>query len=195
MTIILVGDSGSGKSTIENYFVSNLGYTKIVSYTTRQPRDGEISGKDYWFINNEEFDELMKTGVLAEHEEYSQGRFYGTAKSDYTSGNKIVVLTPNGFHQLKRNLALSQDILTIYVETSLGNRIIRYIKRCGVDKFTFDDKNEICSRVERDFGMFLGIKDEVDLVVDGNEDISVIASKIIDEIDKRETAKEDAKWS
>ncbi|RFZ76408.1 hypothetical protein DS742_23735 [Lacrimispora amygdalina] len=195
MTIVLVGASGSGKSTIEDYFVSNLGYAKIVSYTTRQPRAGEINGKDYWFVSNQEFGELISKGELAEYEEYSQGRFYGTSKSEYTSGNKIVVLTPNGFRQLKRNLKLSQDILTVYVDASLGNRMVRYIKRCGVDKFTYDDKNEICSRVERDFGMFLGIKDEVDFVVDSNESVLNAVNSIIGEVRKREIIKEDLSWS
>ena len=42
-----------------------------------------------------------------------------------------------------------------------------------MDKFNFDDKNEIAARVERDFGAFLGVKDEVDLVVHNDEGVNV----------------------
>lgn len=50
MTIILVGESGYGKSTIENYLTNNYKFNKIVSHTTRKPRDKEINGKDYHFV-------------------------------------------------------------------------------------------------------------------------------------------------
>jgi hypothetical protein len=75
------------------------------------------------------------------------------------------------------------NIFIIYVTANLGTRIKRYIDRCGVDKFNFDDKNEICSRVERDFGMFLGIQDQVDLTVENNEgtDIDELIQIIIQE--------------
>lgn len=181
MIIALLGASGSGKSTLENELANKYGYEKIVSCTTRKQRIGEVNGKDYHFIDNETFMEALGRGLFAEYEEYSQNRFYGTHKSDYTSGNKVVVLTPNGFRQLKRNCK-DNDIFTVLVEANLGTRIIRYIDRCGVDKFNFDDKNEIAARVERDFGMFLGLENEVDMVVnnDMGTNISDLAKEIID---------------
>lgn len=134
---------------------------------------------------------MKDSRLFVEYEEYSQGRYYGTLISDYTKGNNVAVLTPNGFRQLKKNIQNLDDLLIVYVEASLGNRMIRYINRCGVNSFNFDDKNEICSRVERDFGMFLGIKDEVNLVVDGNEEICKSVEKIMNkynEIYKEENA-------
>ena len=50
---------------------------------------------------------------MAEYDEYSQGRFYGTLKSDYADGNKIVVLTPNGI--------LVPSLLSTTRFTSLSN--------------------------------------------------------------------------
>ena len=168
MIIVLLGASGSGKSTIENELATHHNFKKIISYTTRQPRAGEINGKDYYFTDNNAFATMLNAGVLAEYDEYSQGRLYGTLKSDYADGDKVVVLTPNGLRQLKQNCP-NDNILTVLVNASLGTRVKRYIDRCGVDKFTFDDKNEITARVERDFGMFLGLEKEVNLVVDNNE--------------------------
>lgn len=181
MIIALVGESGAGKSLIERKLCEKLGYEKMISYTTRPQRTGEMNGRDYHFIDNESFKEGIRKGLFAEYEEYSQGRLYGTAKVDFNSNtNKVTVLTPNGLRQLKRNCNMD-NIVTIFVTANLGTRVKRYIDRCGVDKFSFSDKDEISSRVERDFGMFLGIRDEVDLVVTNNEgtDINDIIQEII----------------
>ena len=182
MIIVLLGASGSGKSTLEHELATHHGFEKIISYTTRQPRNNEENGKDYWFIDNDTFREIMNRDLFAEHDEYSQNRLYGTLKSDYVDGNKVVVLTPNGLRQLKKNCP-NEDILTVLVEASLGTRVKRYIDRCGVDKFNFDDKNEIASRVERDYSMFLGLEKEVDLVIYNDEgtNISDLVSDILNQ--------------
>ena len=172
MVIVLLGASGSGKSTIENELATHHGFAKIVSYTTRNPRDGEENGKDYWFTDNNTFNEILSRGLFAEYDEYSQNRLYGTLKSDYVEGNKVVVLTPNGLRQLKKNCP-NEDILTVLVEASLGTRVKRYIDRCGINKFNFDDKNEIFARVERDFGMFCGVENEVDLVIHNDDGANI----------------------
>ena len=46
MTIVLLGASGSGKTTIEHELAMHNGFVKIISYTTRQKRDSEQNGKD-----------------------------------------------------------------------------------------------------------------------------------------------------
>ena len=182
MIIVLLGASGSGKSTLEHELATHHRFEKIISYTTRQTRNNEENGKDYWFIDNDTFREIMNRDLFAEHDEYSQNRLYGTLKSDYVDGNKVVVLTPNGLRQLKKNCP-NEDILTVLVEASLGTRVKRYIDRCGVDKFNFDDKNEIASRVERDYSMFLGLEKEVDLVIHNDEgtNISDLVSDILNQ--------------
>ena len=168
MIIVLLGASGSGKSTLEHELATHHGFEKIVSYTTRKPRENGENGKDYYFVDNDTFKEILNRDLFAEHDEYSQNRLYGTLKSDYADGNKVVVLTPNGLRQLKKNCP-NDNIFTILVEANLGTRVKRYIDRCGVQKFDFQDKNEIAARVERDYGMFLGLDKEVDLVVHNDE--------------------------
>ena len=169
MIIALVGPSGAGKSLVEKMLCEQCDYDKMISYTTRKPRTGEEYGKDYYFINNELFDAMINDGAFAEYEEYSQKRFYGTVKEGYESStDKVVVLTPNGFRQLKRNCNLD-NIVTVMITANLGTRVKRYIDRCGVKEFNFDDANEIFARINRDFGMFFGVQDEVDLVVDNSQ--------------------------
>ena len=173
MIIVLLGASGSGKSTIENELSTHHGFEKIISYTTRKPRENEENGKDYFFIDNGTFEEVLSRKLFAEYDEYSQNRLYGTLKSDYVSGeDKVVVLTPNGLRQLKKNCP-NGDIFTVLVEASLGTRIKRYIDRCGVNNFNFDDAGEIFARINRDFAMFLGLEKEVDLVIHNNEGVDI----------------------
>lgn len=172
-TVVLVGASGTGKSTIEKEMATHYGYKKIISYTTREPRNDEINGKDYYFVNNETFSEMLNNGLFAEYEEYSQGRFYGTLKTDYADldENKVVVLTPGGFRQLLK-IIHKENFFSVLVEANLGTRVKRYINRCG-DSFNYDDMNEINARVNRDFGMFLGIKNDVDLILQNNDDTKI----------------------
>ena len=194
MIIVLLGASGSGKSTIENALVEKHNFNKIISVTTRSIRSTEINGRDYYFVSNSEFEEMLDAKQFAEYEEYSQNRFYGTLKTDYnaeeTSEDKVVVLTPNGLRQLKRNCP-DEKYFSVLVTASLGTRIKRYIDRCGVNEFNFDDKNEIAARVERDFGAFLGVEHEVDLVVNNDEgaDISTLSQNIIKQINERMSKK------
>lgn len=183
MIIVLLGASGSGKSTIENELATHHGFEKIILYTTRQPRNGEMNGSEYYFTNNKTFNEMLKDELFAEYDEYSQQRLYGSLKSDYVGGNKVAVLTPNGLRQIKKNCPNS-EIYSVLINANLGTRIKRYIDRCGVDKFDFDDKNEIAARVERDFSMFLGVEKEVDIVMYNNEgtDIEDLVNVILQQI-------------
>lgn len=163
MIIAIMGESGSGKSTMETE-LAQLGYAKIVSTTTRQRRPGEINGVDYNFVTVPIFEKMIHAGKMLEWELYSQNRYYGIAISDIPKNtNSVAVVTPNGYRALKKLDGV--DVFGVYLTASLGNRMIRYITRCGVKSFNYDDKNEICARVERDYGMFLGIEKEVDITV------------------------------
>lgn len=81
--IVLVGESASGKSSIEKNLVEYHGFNKVVSYTTREPRQGEVDGVDYHFIDDATFYELECAGFFAETAMYN-GWHYGTAKNDCT---------------------------------------------------------------------------------------------------------------
>lgn len=179
MIIALLGASGSGKSTLESVLSDKYNLEKIVSYTTREKRDYEVNNNDYVFTTYETFNDMIDDNLFAEYDEYSKQRLYGTLKTDYASGNKVVVLTPNGLRQLKRNLP-NHNIYSVLVEAGLGTRIKRYINRCG-ESFNYEDKNEIASRVDRDWSMFLGVNREVDMVVYNEDgcDLEEIARRII----------------
>jgi len=82
MILILSGPSGSGKSSIYKAALGGIGGIEFsVSCTTRQPRPGEIDGRDYYFITREKFDSLVAENAFAEHAEV-HGNCYGTLKSE-----------------------------------------------------------------------------------------------------------------
>ena len=64
--IILVGESASGKSTIEKILSEKYGYIKTVSYTTRPPRENEVDGVDYNFISANEYTEKFNNNFFVE---------------------------------------------------------------------------------------------------------------------------------
>lgn len=178
MLIALVGASGSGKSFIEKEISQLSGFEKLISYTTREPRPGEINGVDYHFISNEEF--MRKRESFAEYEEYSKKRYYGTLKNQYeTKSDLIAVLTPHGIRQLKKNLPWL-EIFVVLIQAPLYDRSIRYINRLGRE-FNTSDMNELNSRTERDWGMFRGFEDEADMIVNNpnGANVSDIATSII----------------
>jgi len=80
--IILSAPSGGGKTTIARALLKgrpDLGYS--VSCTTRQPREGEVQGKDYYFISRSEFLTKREKGEFAESAEV-HGNLYGTLRSE-----------------------------------------------------------------------------------------------------------------
>ncbi len=78
LLIVISGPSGVGKDTVIRRLLEldpKLRYS--VSYTTRQPRPGEVGGVDYRFVNKEEFETLIRANALLEYATYD-GHLYGT---------------------------------------------------------------------------------------------------------------------
>ncbi|MFN1835869.1 guanylate kinase [Balneola sp. MJW-20] len=81
--IILVAPSGSGKSTMAKRLFKDFDNIKFsVSATTRPPREGEIHGKDYFFLSDDEFSKRIEEKDFLEWEEFYGGKRYGTLRSE-----------------------------------------------------------------------------------------------------------------
>ncbi|KDR73678.1 hypothetical protein GALMADRAFT_627015 [Galerina marginata CBS 339.88] len=78
--LVLSGPSGVGKSTLLQRlfaeFPDKFGFS--VSHTTRNPRPGEVEGKQYHFVTPQKFKDLIQQSAFIEHAEFS-GNFYGTS--------------------------------------------------------------------------------------------------------------------
>ena len=79
LLIVLSGPSGVGKGTVrkELFTQPDTNYEYSVSMTTRNPREGEVNGSDYFFKSRDEFEQLIEEGRLLEYAEYV-GNYYGT---------------------------------------------------------------------------------------------------------------------
>jgi len=78
--IILSSPSGAGKTTLVNLLSKKDNYTISVSHTTRNPRPGEINHKDYYFINNYEFQRLINNEEFLEYAKVFNN-YYGTTRT------------------------------------------------------------------------------------------------------------------
>ena len=104
--LVLSGPSGAGKSTIINYASAEIGeYYFSISTTTRQPREGEQDGVDYYFVTHEIFEEGIKSGDFLEYATV-HGNYYGTS------------LNPV-------NKALAEGKLVIFDIDVQGHRLVR----------------------------------------------------------------------
>ena len=86
---IISGPSGAGKSTVLRRVLetSPVPVRLSVSATTRLPRPGEVDGRDYYFLSDEEFRRRLANGEFLEAKEvYGQGKWYGTLWDEVRSG-------------------------------------------------------------------------------------------------------------
>ena len=79
--VVVSGFSGSGKGTIMRRLLEKYdNYGLSISATTRQPREVETHGKEYFFQTTEEFENMIRQGQLIEYAQYV-GNYYGTPKA------------------------------------------------------------------------------------------------------------------
>lgn len=159
MIVVLVGESASGKSTIEKNLADKYGYKKTVSYTTRPPRKNETEGLDYYFISEDEYADKFNSGFFVETGGYN-GWLYGTTKEQY-EGNIVCVLTPHGLRQIKKNFD-EKDIVSFYIKVPRRDRLIKLLDRG-------DNIDEAIRRNQSDVGQFDGIEDEVDFIIENDK--------------------------
>ena len=115
--IVVSGPSGAGKSTLIRAAldaVPELAYS--VSATTREPRPGEVDGRDYVFLTREEFESWIEEGRFLEYAEYS-GNLYGTPEQkveEFLDGGSSVILEIElqGARQVRRKRA---DAVMVFV--------------------------------------------------------------------------------
>lgn len=129
--IVLSGPSGAGKGTIAKKLVQrNPELVLSVSCTTRAPREGEIHGKEYYFIGKDEFKSLIDNNGLIEYSEHFEN-YYGTPKSlvEKSLKNKDVILEIDVNGGLKVREHFSDVVLIMIVPPSLEEVKNRLLKR------------------------------------------------------------------
>lgn len=144
MLLLLVGRIGVGKTAIANELVNNFGYKKVVTYTTRPKRKGEVDGKDYIFVSETSFFAGKNDNQFLETTSYKVANgetwYYGTPKYFDDSDKKVLIVNPTGLKAIKKAFPHS---LVIEVQADKATVLERLQKRG-------DDFEEVHRRMKQD---------------------------------------------
>jgi len=143
--IVLSSPSGAGKTSISKQLIKNDKKIALsISCTTRTIRKGEKHKKDYFFLNDHEFNEMITKNKLLEYANVF-GNFYGTPKNEVlalTNKNRDVLFDIDwqGFQQLKQN---EFDVVGIFILPPSKKELARRLDNRGRDT-----KEEVVNRMK-----------------------------------------------
>ena len=142
--VILSSPSGAGKTTLVKLLSESRDFYTSISHTTRKPRNNEEEGKDYYFVNNDQFQNLIKKKEFLEYANVFS-HLYGTTKTPViknleNSKNVVFDIDSQGTEQIKKK-NLEYKLLTFFVlppsKKVLFNRLSN---RDMKDKLIVDDR-------------------------------------------------------
>ncbi len=143
--IVLSGPSGVGKGTIANKLIEkDKNISLSISCTTRAPREKEVNGKDYFFIEKSDFKQKIEQGGFLEYSEHFEN-FYGTPKdfvfNSLKENDVLLEIDVNGGLEVKKSFP--EAVLIMITPPSLDEVRNRLMKR-GTES-----KNKIELRMSR----------------------------------------------
>lgn len=165
--IVLSGASGAGKSTVVHKAMEmrdDICFS--TSVTTRSPRPGEVDGKDYFFIDQKKFDEMVACDELLEHAQYVS-HSYGTPRS-YVAGkldegmNVVLDIEIQGARQVHEKMP--EAVMVFLVPPSMEELERRLVNRGTETAEVIADRLERARQEykEADFYQYLIINDDAD---------------------------------
>ncbi len=147
LLIAVSGFSGAGKGTLMKKLMDECpdDFALSISATTRQPREGEKEGVEYFFKTKEEFEEMIDAGELIEHAVYV-GNYYGTPKKfvdeQRESGKDVLLeIEVQGVLQVKEKFP---DTVTVFVTPPTISELRKRLTGRGTE-----DAETIEKRIER----------------------------------------------
>lgn len=165
--IVISGPSGAGKSTVVNRAMQGRDDICFsTSVTTRQPRPGEVDGKDYFFITDAQFREMIEQDKLLEHAEYV-AHSYGTPREfverQMDAGmNVILDIEVQGARQVREKMP--EAVMIFIIPPDLEELRRRLIKR-GTDSLETIEARLLRARQEygeADFYDYIIVNDDLD---------------------------------
>lgn len=144
--IVVSGFSGAGKGTLMKQLVHTYDdYALSISMTTRSPRPGEEEGKEYFFVNRQEFEEKIAQNGLIEHACYCDN-YYGTPR-DYVEkqlekGKDVILeIEIQGALKIKKQFP---DTLLLFITPPSAQELVRRLTERGTE-----DHETILARLQR----------------------------------------------
>lgn len=169
--VVVSGFSGAGKGTLMKELLRRYdNYALSISATTRQPRDGEGDGEDYFFVTREEFQQMIEEKQLVEYAQYVN-HYYGTPREyvekRMAEGKDVILeIEIQGALKVKKGFP---DTLLIFVTPPDAGELRRRLVGRGTE--TIEVINARLRRAaEEASGMeaydYLLINDEIDTCVE-----------------------------
>jgi guanylate kinase len=129
---VITGPSGVGKGTLIKGLLERVpGLELSVSATTRPPRPGEVDGRDYYFLSEEDFAERAERGEFVEHAVYAGNR-YGTLRSELERPARGIVLEIDlqGARQVRSTLP---EAVQVFIEPPSLDALRARLEQRGSD--------------------------------------------------------------
>ena len=172
LLIVISGPSGVGKGTVRDALFQMKGHdlTFSVSMTTRQPREGEVDGREYFFVTRDEFEERIKEGKFLEYTEFV-GNYYGTPLDKVNEALKdgkemVLEIEVEGAKQVRK---IMPDAVFIFIAPpTIGDLEKRLNKRGTESKEIIDERYQ---KAIREIGLayqydYIVVNDTVDNAAD-----------------------------
>jgi len=163
--VVLVGPSGVGKGTVVSWLCAEYPQVWVsVSVTTRQPRPGEVDGRQYYFISQSRFDELIDSDGLLEWACYQSDK-YGTPRASVEEkiheGRAVLMeLEVQGARQVRAQL---DPVLTVFLAPPSWEELERRLRGRGTEPDDVIERRLATARKE------MAAMDEFDHVIINDE--------------------------
>ena len=168
--IVISGFSGAGKGTITKKLLENYdNYALSISMTTRQPRPGEVHGREYFFVDRETFEQHIADEALVEYAEYV-GNYYGTPRAyveEQLNNGKDVILEIEiqGALKIKERFP---DTLLLFVSTKSAEVLFERLTGRGTET-----TEVICNRMMRAAEEAEGMNEYEYIIINDDLDVCV----------------------
>ena len=141
--VALFAPAGAGKDYVLNYICENYVVNKIVSHSSRPPRQGEVNGEAYHFISEDCFATKIQQGDFLEYTSF-RNWYYGTSRSALSRDIiNVGVFNISGIKELLKDRHV--EVYPVYINALDKTRLLRQLERED-----FPDCGEICRRFETD---------------------------------------------
>ena len=152
--IVLCGGAASGKDSIMRMLIRDDGYQPCISHTTRPMREGEVEGREYYFVPMSNFLEELYAKKFVEVREYNTvdglwlyGMSYKELDTRLAKGDVVMILDIKGMLELKQS-KYRDMIVSFYINVDENTRLERYLNRDG--GLTLNKVQECARRFEAD---------------------------------------------